>query len=303
MGSTNYYVSQIVTTNGVACEGTRALIVVTVNSLPSEPTLSITAPTCSNSNGTVTVTNPTGEDYWYSNNDGQFQPGASFSIASNAAYSIKVKRLSTGCVSGAVGGTMGSSIQTPAAEVVIQTNPTCSSSTGTLKVVKAGPPTADYDNTIFEFSNDGINFGANPVFTFVAGAGYNITVRRKSDHTCTAIASCGVQARQATSSVPAQQDATIRLTTGSISNTKVAAFPNPFSDKVRFSMESAVSGQGALEIYNLMGQKVKTVYRGLIMAGKSQMIEYNVPPAQRTTLIYVFTVGGQKVSGKLIGLR
>ena len=302
-GNTTYYVSQTVTTNGVTCEGARALIVVTVNALPNDPTLSITPPTCSNSNGTVTVTNPTGSDYLYSNNGGTFQSGVSFTIASNAVYSIKVKRVSTGCISGAISGTMGNAVQTPAADVVIQTAPSCSLSTGTLKVVMAGPPTADYDNTIFEFSNGGA-FGSNPVFTFVAGAGYNITVRRKSDNTCTAIAFCaGEIAPKVTSSATSQQNATVLLTEPVTSNTKVSAFPNPFNDKVRFSLESAVSGQGSLELYNLMGQKLGILFQGRVEQGRTRTIDYNVPATQRGSLIYIFRVGDQKSTGTVIGLK
>jgi hypothetical protein len=84
---------------------------------------------------------------------------------------------------------------------------------------------------------------------------------------------------------------------------KVIAAPNPFNDRIRFSLQSAVTGQGSLELYNMLGQKVKTVYRGHFEQGQTQTVEYNVPGAQRAGLIYVFRVGDQKTSGKLIGLR
>ena len=84
---------------------------------------------------------------------------------------------------------------------------------------------------------------------------------------------------------------------------KVMAVPNPFNDRIKFTLESAVSGQGSLELYNMLGQKVKTVYQGYVEQGKVQTIEYNVPRTQRNNLIYVFRVGDQKTSGKLIGLQ
>jgi hypothetical protein len=49
----------------------------------------------------------------------------------------------------------------------------------------------------------------------------------------------------------------------SISTTTVKAYPNPFSDRVKFMVTSTVAGNGNLEIYNMMGQKVKTVYQGI----------------------------------------
>lgn len=83
----------------------------------------------------------------------------------------------------------------------------------------------------------------------------------------------------------------------------LTATPNPFSDKLRFSIQSPISGQGSLEVYNMLGQKVKTLYQGYIQAGRGQVIEYNVPEVHRTNLIYRLQVGDQQVTGKLINLK
>jgi hypothetical protein len=88
--------------------------------------------------------------------------------------------------------------------------------------------------------------------------------------------------------------------TGDQFSTMVKAVPNPFTDRVRFDLMSAVSGSGSLELFNTLGQKVATVYRGYVQAGITLQKEFNVPLSQRNTLIYVFTVGNQKSSGKLI---
>lgn len=82
----------------------------------------------------------------------------------------------------------------------------------------------------------------------------------------------------------------------------VIAAPNPFNDRVRFSVKSPLSGQGSLELYNMLGQKVKVIYQGAIQKGV-QNFEYVVPGAQRANLIYIFRVGTYKVSGKLINLK
>ena len=303
-GNTTYYVSQTVTTNGVACEGARAAIVVTVNALPSDPTQNVTQPTCANSNGTVAVTTPTGADYEYSNNNGAYQDNASFTVASNAGYSIKVRRKSSGCISGSISGTMGNAVATAAADVVIQSSPSCTSATGTLKVVIAGS-NADYDNTIYEFSNDGIKFGSNPVFTFTAGQGYNITVRRISDHTCTANASCtgAPAARTAVTLTPTQLQSLQTLIVPIESQTLVNAFPNPFSEKVKFVVTPQQSGNGSLEVYDAMGQRVKILFQGYVQKGLVRTFDYDVPQAQRRNLFYIFRVGDQKTTGKLIGLK
>jgi hypothetical protein len=66
-------------------------------------------------------------------------------------------------------------------------------------------------------------------------------------------------------------------------------------------MESYVSGHGSLEIYNTLGQKISTVYQGHIEAGRSLVREFTVPRTQRAALVYVFRVGNERVTGKLIG--
>ena len=68
-------------------------------------------------------------------------------------------------------------------------------------------------------------------------------------------------------------------------------------------MESAVSGRGSLELYNMLGQKVSTVFQGYVQKGQVQTVEFSVSGAQRSALIYVFRVGDQRTSGKLIGLK
>lgn len=87
------------------------------------------------------------------------------------------------------------------------------------------------------------------------------------------------------------------------SPTKVKAVPNPFTDKIRFNLVSGVSGYGSLELYNILGQKIGVVYQGFVQAGRELNKEYNIPKDQRNTLIYVFKVGDQKVTGKLLGLK
>ena len=79
----------------------------------------------------------------------------------------------------------------------------------------------------------------------------------------------------------------------------VTAFPNPFSDNINFQIETKQSGQGTLEVYNVTGQKIKTVFSGYMNAGK-QRFSMNVPAAQSSVLFYVFRIGNQKISGKLL---
>jgi hypothetical protein len=191
----------------------------------------------------------------------------------------------------------------PAPTVNILTSPSCSSSKGTLSVTPTGG--GSYDPSIYEFSNGGA-FTNTAQFTFTAGAGYNITIRNVNDHTCTTTASCiGEQETN-------QQGARItnqlidRITSQPInipaSDPLVTAFPNPYNDKIRFIVNSPESGNGSLELFNMLGQKIRTVYQGRISQG-TQMFEVLVPLHQRSSLIYVMRLNQKQVSGKLLNIR
>lgn len=83
----------------------------------------------------------------------------------------------------------------------------------------------------------------------------------------------------------------------------VSAYPNPFMDKVIFSIESPISGNASLDIYNLMGQKLHTIYQGYLFAGRGQVVEYNAPGVYKGALIYTLRVGDKQVNGKLIQVK
>ena len=80
----------------------------------------------------------------------------------------------------------------------------------------------------------------------------------------------------------------------------VSTYPNPYTDKVKFVIQSPVSGLASLEVFNMLGQKVQTVFTGQVKAGRGQSLEYNVPVANRGNLIYILRVGNQKATGRLI---
>ena len=79
----------------------------------------------------------------------------------------------------------------------------------------------------------------------------------------------------------------------------VTAFPNPFSDNISFEIDAKQTGKALLEVYSVTGQKLKTVYNGNINAGR-QRFTMTVPAHQRSVLFYVFRMGDQRVTGKLL---
>lgn len=81
--------------------------------------------------------------------------------------------------------------------------------------------------------------------------------------------------------------------------TTITAYPNPFSDNISFEVDAKQSGKAMLELYSVTGQKVKTVYNGNLNAGR-QRFTLTVPTHQRSVLFYVFIMGDQKLTGKLL---
>ena len=89
----------------------------------------------------------------------------------------------------------------------------------------------------------------------------------------------------------------------SVTKLTISAYPNPFTNKVKFSVVSPVSGMASLDVYNIVGQKLKTVYQGYLQAGIKQIIEYNVTSPYKGTLIYSLKVGNQQVNGKVVQMK
>jgi hypothetical protein len=84
---------------------------------------------------------------------------------------------------------------------------------------------------------------------------------------------------------------------------EVVAYPNPFSDQIRFSITSPQSGKGTLQLFDLKGSKIKTIDVGSINAGQTINVEYAVPGPNRVSMTYKLNVGDQESSGKLINIK
>jgi hypothetical protein len=179
----------------------------------------------------------------------------------------------------------------PTAPTLSVTNPTCSTSKGSVTVT--APTGSDYK---YSFNDGSFGTSAGP-FEFNAGAGYKVEVQQLSTGCVSDPTSCDAEVTPLASNStlePIDQRAVLG------SKTRIKAVPNPFDQKVRFTMESYVSGIGSLEIYNMMGQRLSVVYQGYIEAGRPLVKEFTVPGLQSAALVYVFRVGNERVTGKLI---
>jgi uncharacterized protein (DUF2141 family) len=79
----------------------------------------------------------------------------------------------------------------------------------------------------------------------------------------------------------------------------VKTIPNPFASKVRFVISAEEGGRGVLELFNLQGQKIKTIYEGYVNKG-TNFFDLTLPNTRSAELIYVLRIGDSRITGKLI---
>ncbi|OQP68594.1 T9SS type A sorting domain-containing protein [Niastella populi] len=220
--TTVYTVTKTNTSSG--CSNTDNVTVTVNTNAPDAPGVCIVQPSlCGPATGSVTITSPLGANYEYSIDNGDsWQSSAVFNnVAAGSVTGIKVKQLSSGCISSA----------------------------------------ANCD--ISDCSQSGARL---------------ITTTTTQNET---------------------QPSPTTLRTG---QTTIKAFPNPFSDNVKFVVNAAEGGYGSLEVFNLLGQKVKTVYQGRIQPG-ANMFQASLPSMKAARLIYILRMGDKKLTGKLLQLK
>ncbi|MCW4468071.1 T9SS type B sorting domain-containing protein [Flavobacterium sp. MFBS3-15] len=147
--------------------------------IPAAPQLISGQPDCETPTGSITVTNPAGAGFTYSRNGVDYQTEHIFYDVPPGMYSVTIKS-PEGCISPATSHTINPVPATPAAPVVTVTQPTCIVSTGTITVT---PPAGGAP----EYSKDGINYQASPVFSgLTPGTTYTITIRNAAGCVSTA---------------------------------------------------------------------------------------------------------------------
>ena len=186
-------------------------------------------------------------------------------------------------------------VSNPAKPTVTITEPTlCGSPTGTLTVTNpvvgatytVTQSAGGFNPTPVVYASGTLSFtGLKPGFGFsvVATVGTCSSATTDCDHLGPVV----------------NRSTTVQFENTAEAQTTVKAYPNPFSDKVKFIVTSPVGGEGNLEIYNMMGQKVRTVYTGFISAG-TQNFELSLPAQQVSTLVYILRIGDKKVTGKIL---
>jgi hypothetical protein len=85
-----------------------------------------------------------------------------------------------------------------------------------------------------------------------------------------------------------------------VKNFSLNAYPNPFSDRVRFEFASPDDTYARIIIYDATGRMVKTVFDKPVKGGVNYTVEF-VPETQISSLyLYRMTIGKGEFNGKLI---
>ncbi|WP_083702058.1 T9SS type A sorting domain-containing protein [Mangrovimonas sp. DI 80] len=217
---------------------------------------------------------------------------------STTIYTVTKTNSTTGCFDRDT-VTVTVDTDTPSAPTICVVEPSlCGPDAGSISFLS--PLVGDYEYSI----DGGANYQDSPDFIDLeAGSVSGILVRDKSSGCVSSSVSCSdsdcpsAEARMASTTVP--EDTSIKQLP---SKTIIKAYPNPFNDQVNFKVVASEDSKGSLELMNLLGQRVKMVFEGDLKQGENSY-NVNLPALQNNTLIYVLTVNGERVTGKLVQSR
>lgn len=274
-----------------------SIVTLTVNTTPAAPGLG----KVDNCNGTTTVTAAglvSGSSLTWSDGGS----GNPRTVSSTTA--LTVTQTVNGCTSASSNSVTPAPKTTPASPSICITEPKlCGPSLGSIAI---NNPTAGFTYTLE--STIIVAQAGNPVVFNNLAAGSNPSITASNGGCTSAAANCSTASDCGSSSVSAptvtagNEVITKKVNVINEKVTTVKAYPNPFSDKVKFVVTTTEGGRGSLDVYNMMGQKIKSVYRGFITPG-TQTFELSLPASQLTNLMYVLRIGDKKMSGKLLQLN
>lgn len=176
--ATTYYVEAITNSSGAITP--RKAVQVSVNTIPSAPTVTVIHPTCSLATGTITVNSPTASGMTYSINGSTYTNTTGvFTTVATGTYSVTAKS-ATGCISPVTSATINAQPFTPAQPTTSGlTQPSCTLTSGSFVITNYN---ASYTYSVSPSS--GVVLSGSTV-TAPSGT-YNVTATFGS---CTSVAS------------------------------------------------------------------------------------------------------------------
>jgi hypothetical protein len=256
---------------------------VTVAAAPAAISVNAAAGVCVGGLATVTATatGGTGPFQFSINGGATYQSSGIFTgIATGTNVTVTV-RDANGCTATSA-AVQVSCVVTPGCPTILATTSingqlTCNGGTVSLTVT-AGNGVAPYSYSI----DGGVTFQTSNVFNGLTVGIYTVIVR--DANLCTGLAA------PVTVSLPLN----CRIT--------IVASPNPYNDMVRFVIQSNIAGPATLDVFNVLGQKLATVFKGTLPVGTT-VVKYFVPGGQRINLVYALHFDNDKLTGKLLNSR
>jgi len=300
--TTSYIVIKTNTTTG--CSG-KDTVVVTVSNAPV--TVSAGADftiTCtSNTSGKQIGESPvSGFNYSWSPSTGLSDATAANPTASptsTTTYIVTKTNSTSGCSNKDTVVVTVTSTPPVAPGVCIVQPSLCGPATGSVTITS--PLGADYQYSV----DNGQTWQASTTFSsLAAGSVTGIKVKSVSTGCVSTATNCDASNCSQTPArlITTTQNTTNLATSDLNSQFTVKAFPNPFGDAVKFVVTVPEAGNGSLELFNILGQKVKTVFQGHMQAG-TNMFQVNLPSLKVAQFVYVVRMGDKRISGKLLQLN
>jgi hypothetical protein len=81
---------------------------------------------------------------------------------------------------------------------------------------------------------------------------------------------------------------------------ELKVYPNPFTEKLTFEFVSGKDGNATLELVNIVGQKISTLWNGEVKSGVTNSVEFIPQNLKSGVLIYRLNIDGEVQTGKVI---
>ena len=169
------YAITVQSANGCTSE-TAQIVIDAPTGAPAVATTTVTQPTCTTP-ATIQVTAPTGAGLEYSIDGTTFQTATTFTVSPNQTYTVTVRN-ADGCTSETAPITIDALPQGPDVATTTVSQPTCTTTSGTIQVT--APTGAG-----LTYSVDGVTFQSSTSFEGLAPGTYTVTVQNADG--CTSV--------------------------------------------------------------------------------------------------------------------
>ena len=299
-GSITFYAEASI---GSCTSAGRTAVTLTINPTPANPVSGGNQAQCAQSPVQTLAATATGSNIaWFSTASGG-SPVASPTLNSVGSVTYYAEASIGTCKSfGRTAVLLTINANTTAPQICIVEPSLCGPATGSitfLSPIGAG--------TLYSINN-GLSYQSSPFFLNLAAGSVN-GIMVKDGNGCESpaiicIASdCGSTPQPAPENVKSEDQPIIesnsRVTNNSPKEIALNVYPNPFTDKVRFVADVPQEGNAVLEVFDMLGKKVNTVYSGKVVSGINTF-EMNMPYQQYANYIYRLVVNDKQVTGKLI---